>query len=78
MIDSGFECHEYLITCRSMWKRITQFFMLASKRLAGVTPEVKLGEHVALISKKHNMAAQSDLETQKRNHEKSKTGVWVK
>ena len=52
--------------------------MLAAKRSAGVTPEVNLRRHVtctALLSA--NKAAHSGFETQRRCHQKSKTGVSV-
>ena len=52
--------------------------MLATKRLAGVAPEVNLGEcvaHTCLPSA--NKAAHSGFETQRRHHQKSKTGVSV-
>ena len=49
--------------------------MLAAKRLAGVTPEVNLKDHVtcmplASVSK----AAQSGFETQRRHHQSPKQG----
>ena len=52
--------------------------MLATKRSAGVTPEVNLMEcvtHMPLPSS--NKAAHSVFETQKRHHKKCKTGVSV-
>ena len=52
--------------------------MLATKRLAGVTPEVNLREcviHTPLPSA--NKAAHPGFETQRRHHQKSKTGVSV-
>ena len=52
--------------------------MLASKRLAGVVAELNLRElisHTPLSST--NKAAHSGLETQRRHHQKSKTGVSV-
>ena len=58
--------------------------ILAAERLAGVTPEVNLSKHVtrmslpsankALKAKKYK---QGCFETQKRHHQKSKTGVSV-
>ena len=50
--------------------------ILATKRSAGVTPEVNLREcvrHTSLPSM--NKAAHSDFETQRRHYQKSKTGV---
>ena len=52
--------------------------MLAAKKLAGVTSEVNLNEHVTctpLLSM--NKAAHSSFKTQSRHHPKSKTGVSV-
>ena len=52
--------------------------MLATKRLAGVTPEVNLGEHLACMPLSSlNKAASSGFETQGRHHQKSKTKVSV-
>ena len=52
--------------------------MLATKRLAGVTPEVNLREHVTCtLPPSVNKAAHSGLKTQRRHHQKSKTGVSV-
>ena len=51
--------------------------MLATKRLAGVRPEVNLKEHVTCTPlPKMNKAAHSGFETQ-RCHQSSKTGVSV-
>ena len=48
--------------------------MLASKRLAGVTPEVNLTEHVTCMPlPSANNADHSGFETQRRCHQKSKT-----
>ena len=52
--------------------------MLATKRSAGVTPEVNLREcvtHMPLYSS--NKAAHCGFETQRRRHQKSDTGVSV-
>ena len=52
--------------------------ILAATRLAGVTPEVNLREcetHMPLPSV--NKAAHTGFETQRRRHQKSKTGVSV-
>ena len=52
--------------------------MLATERLAGVAPEVNLREHVAHTPLPSvNKAAHSGLETQRRHHQKSKTGASV-
>ena len=52
--------------------------MLATKRSAGVTPEVNLRECVTCMSlPSMNKAAYSGFETQRRHHQKSKTGVSV-
>ena len=52
--------------------------MLATKRSVGVTPEVKLRKCVTLMPLSIvNKAAHSGLETKKRHHQKSKTGVSV-
>ena len=52
--------------------------MLAAKRLAGVTPEVNLMEHVTCTHQPNaNKAAFSAFENQRRHHKKSKTGVSV-
>ena len=50
--------------------------MLTAKRSAGVTPEVNLWEHVTSTHlPSTNKAAHSGFETQRRRHQKSKTGV---
>ena len=50
--------------------------MLATKRLAGVTPEVNLRECVTCMPLPSvNKAAHSGFETQRRHHQKSK--MWV-
>ena len=52
--------------------------MLAAKRLLGVTLEVNIGEHISCTPlPSSNNAAHSGFETQKRWHQKSKTGVSV-
>ena len=52
--------------------------MLAIKRLAGVTPEVNLREQTSYMpSPSVNKGAQSGFATQRRYHQKSKTGVSV-
>ena len=52
--------------------------MLATKRSAGVTPEVNLRECVTYTPlQSANKAAHSGFETQRRRHQKSKTGVSV-
>ena len=52
--------------------------MLAAKRSAGVTPEVNLRECVACMPPPSaNKDAHSGFETQRRHHQKSKTGVSV-
>ena len=52
--------------------------MLATKRLAGVAPEVNLRECISCMPlPSANKAAHSGFETQRRHHQKSKTGVSV-
>ena len=52
--------------------------MLANKRLAGVTPEVNLREHISCTPPpRANKAAHYGFETQRRCYQKSKTGVSV-
>ena len=52
--------------------------MLVSKRLAGVTPVVNLSECITCMpSSSGNKATHSGFETQRRLHQKSKTGVSV-
>ena len=52
--------------------------MLATKRLAGVTPEVNLREHVTYMPlPSMNKAAYFGFETQGRHHQKSKIGLSV-
>ena len=52
--------------------------MLAAKRSAGVTPEVNIRECVIhMPPPSMNKAAHSGFETQRRGHQKSKTGVSV-
>ena len=51
---------------------------LATNRLVGVAPEVNLGEHtLGMPLPSANKAAHSGFETQRRRHQKSKTGVSV-
>ena len=51
---------------------------LAAKRSAGVAPEVNLREHVTHTPPPSaNKVAHSGFETQRRRHQKSKTGVLV-
>ena len=50
--------------------------MLAAKRSAGVAPEMNLREHITCMPLPNaNGAAHSGFETQRRHHQKSKTGV---
>ena len=52
--------------------------MLVTKRSAGITPKVKIRQHVThRPPPSANKAAHSGFETQKRHHQKSKTGVSV-
>ena len=52
--------------------------ILATKRSAGVTPEVNLREHEACtIPPSASKAAHSGFETQMRHYKKSKTGISV-
>ena len=52
--------------------------MLAAKRSAGVAPEVNLRECISHTPPPStNKAAHSGFETQRRRHQKSKTGVSV-
>ena len=54
--------------------------ILATKRLAGVTPEVNLLEYMCntyTSTKCENKTAHSNFETQRRHHHKSKTEVSV-
>ena len=52
--------------------------MLAAKRLAGVAPEVNLGECVTRTPLPTiNKAAHSGFETERTRHQKSKAGVTV-
>ena len=61
--------------CRYV-EEIDSAAMLATKRLAGVTPEVNLREHVTCMPQPSvNKAIHSGSETQRRCHQKSKTGV---
>ena len=54
------------------------WLILAAKRSAGVEPLVNLREYVARMPPPSmNKAAHSGFETQKRHHQKSKTGVSV-
>ena len=50
--------------------------MLATKRSAGVVPEVNLRERVTCMQSS-NKAAHSGFETHRKCHQKSKTGVSV-
>ena len=52
--------------------------MVAAKRLAGVAPEVNLRERISCMpTPSANKAVHSDFETQRRRHQKSKTGLSV-
>ena len=61
--------------CRYV-EEISLAAMLATKRLAGVKAEVNLRETCTPPSSA-NKAAHSGFETQRRHHQKSKTGVSV-
>ena len=64
-------------TCRHVEEN-SSAAMLAAKRSASVAPEVNTGEHVTSMPLPSvNKAAHSGFETQKRHHQKSKTGVPV-
>ena len=66
----------YLYWNMHVGKRSTAF--LATKELAGVAPEVNLREHISCMPLPSvNKAALSGFETQRRHHQKSKTGVPV-
>ena len=59
-------------------EEIASAAMLATRRSAGITPEVNLREHVTCTPPPStNKAAHSGSETQRRHHQKSKTGVSV-
>ena len=63
--------------CRYM-EEISSAAMLAAKRLAGATPEVDLREHVTCAPPPNmNKDAHYGFGTQRRRHQKSKTGVSV-
>ena len=50
--------------------------MLAVKRSGGVTPEMNFGERKShILPPSVNNAARSGFETQRRHHQKFKTGV---
>ena len=52
--------------------------MLAAKRSAGVTPKMNVRECITHVSPPSvNKAIHSGFETQRRRHQKSKTGVSV-
>ena len=72
-IGPGFKPNQYPLA--GMWKSgLTA--MLANKKLAGVTPEVKLGEHVTCMPPlSANKVAHPGFENQ-RCHQKCKTGVF--
>ena len=72
MIAPSFEPHQ----CLAGSGRDRSAAMLAAKRLAGVTPEVNFNEHVkhTPLPRVHK-AAHSSFETQRRCHQKSKTGI---
>ena len=58
--------------------KISSVAMLAAKMSAGVAPEMNLKEHVTCMPMPSaNKAAHSGFETQRRHHQKSKTGVSV-
>ena len=57
-------------------EEISSTAMLATKRLAGVAPEVNLMEYVTCMPlPSMNKPAYSGFKTQRRHHQKSKTGV---
>ena len=70
---SQFQSPQCLLACT--WKRINGFAaMVATKRLAGIAPEVNLREHISCMPPPStNKAAYSGFETQRRCHQKSKT-----
>ena len=51
--------------------------MLAVQRLAGVAPEVNLGNPLCTRKKAHKLGIHPGFETQVRHHQKSKAGVSV-
>ena len=59
-------------------EEINSAAMLATKRLAGVTPEVNLGEPIThALPPSANKAAHCGSETKRRHHQKSETWVSV-
>ena len=75
MIGPGFEPTN---VCSRYVQEISSASMVATKRLAGVAPEVNLGECVTCTPlPSTNKAALSGYETQRRCHQKTKTGVSV-
>ena len=59
-------------------REIGSVAMLAAEGLAGVTPEVNLGEHITHTPKPSmNTAAHSRFENHRRRPQKSKTGISV-
>ena len=63
--------------CRYV-EEIDSAAMLATKRSAGVTPEVNLREHLTHTPlPRVNKAVHSGFETQRRRHQMPKTGVSV-
>ena len=59
-------------------EQIGSAVMLAAKRLAGIAPEVNVRKHVkCMLLLSVNKIANSGFETQRRRHQKSKTGVSV-
>ena len=74
IIAPGFKSHNDSQVCG----RDGSAAMLAAKRSAGVEPEVNLRECVTHMPPLNaNKAAHSGFETQRRHHQKSKTGVSV-
>ena len=62
---------------KHMWGTVTGYHA-AGKRSVGVTPEVNLREHTSCRPLPIvNKADHSGFETQRRRHQKSKTGVSV-
>ena len=66
-----------MVVCRYVDEKVSAA-MLATKRSVGVAPELYFREHTSYMSLPSTVnAAHSGFKTQRRHHQKSKTGVSV-
>ena len=79
MVHVGFESHQcLLLQVQVRWsKKPGSVTILATKRSAGVTPEVNLRNPLHMGNEAHKQGFHLGFEAQSRHSQKSKTGVSV-